>query len=84
MRRRATHAASPSIDAEVAAAAEAAAAEDGMSFSAWLSEAARRQLLVRDGGQRARTPNGIRTRVSALKGRRPGPLDDGGGEAGRD
>ena len=28
--------------------------------------------------QRASTPNGIRTRVTALKGRRPGPLDDGG------
>ena len=40
---------SVSIDAEVAAAAEEAASEDGMSFSAWLSEAARRQLLVRDG-----------------------------------
>src|SRR5690242_19671532 len=26
-----------------------------------------------------RTPNGIRTRVSALKGRYPRPLDDGGG-----
>ena len=38
-----------SIDAEVAAAAEQAASEDGMSFSAWLSEAAQRQLLVRDG-----------------------------------
>ena len=38
-----------SIDAEIAAAAEQAASEDGMSFSAWLSEAARRQLLVRDG-----------------------------------
>ncbi len=25
-----------------------------------------------------RTPNGIRTRATALKGRRPGPLDDGG------
>src|ERR671916_2041704 len=24
------------------------------------------------------TPNGIRSRVTALKGRRPGPLDDGG------
>ena len=24
------------------------------------------------------TPNGIRTRVTALKGRRPRPLDDGG------
>jgi hypothetical protein len=40
---------SVSIDAEVAAAAEEAAAEDGLSFSAWLSEAAHRQLLVRDG-----------------------------------
>jgi hypothetical protein len=27
---------------------------------------------------RFRAPNGIRTRASALKGRRPGPLDDGG------
>jgi hypothetical protein len=40
---------SVSIDAEVAAAAEQAASEDGKSFSAWLSEAAQRQLLVRDG-----------------------------------
>jgi hypothetical protein len=40
---------SVSIDAEVAAAAEEAAAEDGVSFSAWLSEAAHRQLLVREG-----------------------------------
>lgn len=40
---------SVSIDAEVAAAAEDAAAEDGVSFSAWLSEAAHRQLLVREG-----------------------------------
>ena len=28
-----------------------------------------------------RAPNGIRTRATALKGRRPGPLDDGGGPA---
>jgi hypothetical protein len=27
---------------------------------------------------RPRAPNGIRTRVTGLKGRRPGPLDDGG------
>jgi hypothetical protein len=40
---------SVSIDAEVAAAADEAAAEDGVSFSAWLSEAAHRQLLVREG-----------------------------------
>ena len=40
---------SVSLDAEVAAATDAAAAEDGVSFSAWLSEAAHRQLLVRDG-----------------------------------
>ena len=26
----------------------------------------------------ASTPNGIRTRVTSLKGRRPRPLDDGG------
>jgi hypothetical protein len=38
-----------SIEAEVAAAAEAAATEDGVSFSAWLSEAAERQLRVREG-----------------------------------
>src|SRR5215218_279877 len=25
-----------------------------------------------------RAPNGVRTRATALKGRRPGPLDDGG------
>ena len=40
---------SVSLDAEVAAAAEAAATEDGVSFSAWLSGAAHRQLLVREG-----------------------------------
>ena len=40
---------SVSIDAEVAAAASAAAAEDGVSFSAWLSEAAERRLRVRNG-----------------------------------
>lgn len=38
-----------SIDAEVAAATEEAAAEDGVSFSAWLSNAADRQLRVREG-----------------------------------
>jgi hypothetical protein len=40
---------SVSIDADVAAAADAAAAEDGVSFSAWLSEAAARRLRVREG-----------------------------------
>jgi alkylhydroperoxidase family enzyme len=40
---------SVSIDATVAAAAETAAAEDGVSFSAWLSEAAERRLRVREG-----------------------------------
>jgi hypothetical protein len=40
---------SVSLDAEVAAAAEAAAAEDGVSFSAWLSDAAERRLRVREG-----------------------------------
>src|ERR1700681_3666341 len=40
------------------------------------------QTAPQDPGQRAPktrcTPNGIRTRVTALKGRRPRPLDDGG------
>jgi hypothetical protein len=40
---------SVSIDADVAAAADAAASEDGVSFSAWLSEAAERRLRVREG-----------------------------------
>jgi hypothetical protein len=40
---------SVSIDSEVAAAAEQAAAEEGVSFSTWLSQAAERQLLVREG-----------------------------------
>ena len=40
---------SVSLDATVAAAAETAAAEDGVSFSAWLSEAAERRLRVREG-----------------------------------
>jgi hypothetical protein len=40
---------SVSIDSEVAAAAEEASAQDGVSFSAWLSQAAERQLLVREG-----------------------------------
>ena len=30
------------------------------------------------GDREVRAPNGIRTRATALKGRRPGPLDDGG------
>ncbi len=40
---------SVSIDSEVARAAEDAAAEEGVSFSAWLSEAAERRLRVREG-----------------------------------
>jgi hypothetical protein len=40
---------SVSIDDQVAARVEAAAEEDGMSFSAWLSAAAEHQLLIRDG-----------------------------------
>jgi hypothetical protein len=40
---------SVSLDPEVAAAAEEAAAEEGVSFSTWLSHAAERQLLVREG-----------------------------------
>jgi hypothetical protein len=40
---------SVSLADEVAMAVEAAAEEDGMSFSAWLSSAAERQLRVRRG-----------------------------------
>ena len=40
---------SVSLDDEVAAAVEGAAREDGVSFSAWLSTAAERQLRVRQG-----------------------------------
>lgn len=40
---------SVSIDADVAAAADAAATEDGISFSALLSDAAERRLRVREG-----------------------------------
>ena len=40
---------SVSIDDGVAARVEAAASEDGMSFSAWLSAAAEQHLLVREG-----------------------------------
>jgi len=40
---------SVSLVDEVAAAVEAAAKEDGVSFSAWLSSAAERQLRVRQG-----------------------------------
>jgi hypothetical protein len=40
---------SVSLSSEVARAVEAAAGEDGVSFSAWLSSAAERQLRVRQG-----------------------------------
>jgi len=40
---------SVSLADDVAKAVEAAAAEDGVSFSAWLSGAAERQLRVRQG-----------------------------------
>jgi hypothetical protein len=40
---------SVSLADEVALAVEAAAKEDGVSFSAWLSSAAERQLRVRQG-----------------------------------
>ena len=40
---------SVSLDDAVAARVEQAAGEDGVSFSAWLSEAAERQLRIRDG-----------------------------------
>jgi hypothetical protein len=40
---------SVSLSDDVAHAVEVAAGEDGVSFSAWLSAAAERQLLVRQG-----------------------------------
>jgi hypothetical protein len=42
---------SVAIDTDIAAAADAAAAEDRVSFGAWLSEAAERRLRVRAGLQ---------------------------------
>ena len=38
----------------------------------------RHGAMHRNGCLALRTPNGIRTRATALKGRRPRPLDDGG------
>ncbi len=40
---------SVSLSQDVASAVEEAAQQDGMSFSAWLSAAAERQLRVREG-----------------------------------
>lgn len=40
---------SVSIEEDVAEAVERAADEDGVSFSAWMSDAARRQLRIREG-----------------------------------
>ncbi|MGQ0464194.1 MAG: hypothetical protein ACT4QG_02620 [Sporichthyaceae bacterium] len=40
---------SVSIDADVAERVEAAAAEDGVSFSTWLSSAAEHRLRIREG-----------------------------------
>lgn len=40
---------SVSLDAQVAERVERAAREDGVSFSTWLSAAAERQLLLREG-----------------------------------
>ena len=38
-----------SVDPEVARRVETAAAQEGVSVSAWMTEAARRALLIRDG-----------------------------------
>ncbi|MGH8887500.1 MAG: ribbon-helix-helix protein, CopG family [Egibacteraceae bacterium] len=40
---------SVSLDPDVAEAVERAAAEEGVSFSAWLSDAARHRLRIRSG-----------------------------------
>ena len=41
------------------------------------------QLLIALADQLTSAPNGIRTRAAALKGRCPGPLDDGGSRDGQ-
>ncbi len=43
-------------------------------YSFWGGLLVKKWRTARSGG----TPNGIRTRVTAVKGRRPSPLDDGG------
>ena len=43
----------------------------------------RRALQTAPRDHELRTPNGIRTRVTCVKGRRPRPLDDGGSRAAR-
>jgi hypothetical protein len=40
---------SVSLPPEIDEAVEAAVCEDGSTFSAWLAEAARKQLIIRDG-----------------------------------
>jgi hypothetical protein len=40
---------SVSLESDIADAVERAAAEDGVSFSTWLSQSARRELKRRDG-----------------------------------
>src|SRR5580658_3035436 len=44
----------------------------------WQSLHHRTVAATPNGTPNTSTPNGIRTRVTALKGQRPGPLDDGG------
>lgn len=47
--------------------------EGGIHYSLSLKQNPQRKLRVLAGGD----PNGIRTRVNAVKGRRPRPLNDG-------
>jgi hypothetical protein len=64
---------SVSLDPEVAAAVEKAATEDGTTFSSWLSEAAERQILVRDGLRAIadwETENGALTPEERLAGKK--------------
>jgi hypothetical protein len=56
---------SVSLDDEVAASVEEAAKQDGVSFSAWLSTAAERQLRVRQGLRGVAAWEGETTSLSA-------------------
>ena len=73
---------------EPAASAVTGRRANQLRYGAWivlLSLFKRSHGMLTHGGRRfriealdARTPNGIRTRATAVKGRGPGPLDDGG------
>jgi hypothetical protein len=65
----------------LACPAEALRLFEGEWMSAFAAAPLRRDSLRVHSRAKAGVPNGIRTRVLALKGPRPGPLDDGDPEA---